>query len=348
MATQEGINSNANNLGVDFYCCYLLRSLPKQQSFYIGSSPNPVRRLRQHNGDLSRGGAYRTKKLGTRPWEMILIVYGFPSKSAALQFEHAWQHVYQSRFVKEWPDKCLEKTPSPNKSQSKNSSQKQTQSQSQFTKNSRGIHYKVAGARILLHTEHFKPMNLKVRMFNKDTLKIWDANKYKLPNDIDEENVFVEHPEASTVERPEEDLELIDVEQAGESNREVLQRANTNMRLLFNFYTPYIKVVKDYYEKSKNKLTYGDLACDYCCGNFNYIEDDANLKPRVVFCYKKNCNFKAHLKCTYDNFPKPDGKLIPIKGECPICHEILDWVSLIKNSHKVKVKLGVSEQVAGS
>lgn len=345
MAAQEGINNNANNVGVDFYCCYLLRSLPKQQSFYIGSSPNPVRRLRQHNGDLSRGGAYRTKKLGTRPWEMLMAVYGFPSKSAALQFEHAWQHVYQSRFVKEWSNDCLEKTPSPTKSQTKNGSQKQTQSQSQsqFTKNSRGIHYKVAGARILLHTEHFKPMNLQVRMFNKDALKIWDTNKYKLPNYVDEKNVFLEQPEKCALTLPGKDLELIDIEQADESNREVLERANTNMRLLSNFYSHFIKGVNDYYEKSKDKLSYGDLACDYCCGNFNYIEDDANLKPRVVFCYKPGCNFKAHLKCTYETFPKPCGKLIPIKGECPICHETLDWVFLIKNSHKIKVKLGISE-----
>lgn len=36
-----------------------------------------------------------------RPWQMVLVVTGFPSKSAALQFEWAWQHPYKDRHVKD-------------------------------------------------------------------------------------------------------------------------------------------------------------------------------------------------------------------------------------------------------
>jgi len=69
------------------YTVYILRSAVRHASLYIGSTPNPPRRLSQHNGDV-KGGATRTSKGNLRPWEMVGLVAGFPSMVAALKFEY--------------------------------------------------------------------------------------------------------------------------------------------------------------------------------------------------------------------------------------------------------------------
>lgn len=93
------MNTDSTNTKRDVYCCYLLKCLnPKwNNSQYIGFTNNPPRRIRQHNGELKNGAKQTRKK---RPWEMVLFIYGFPTKHSALQFEWAWQKPKYSRLVK--------------------------------------------------------------------------------------------------------------------------------------------------------------------------------------------------------------------------------------------------------
>ena len=58
---------------------------------YAGVSPDPVRRLRQHNGEIKGGAKYTTGR-GTG-WQHICLVKGFQNKIQALQFEWAVKHV---------------------------------------------------------------------------------------------------------------------------------------------------------------------------------------------------------------------------------------------------------------
>ena len=83
------------------YHCYCLRSKDPKHPYknYVGFTTNPERRLKQHNGILKNGGAWKTRRSG-RPWEFVVLVSGFPTHKMALQFEWAWQHPGKSLLVR--------------------------------------------------------------------------------------------------------------------------------------------------------------------------------------------------------------------------------------------------------
>jgi len=58
---------------------------------YAGVSPDPKRRLRQHNGEI-KGGANYTISKGSG-WSHICLVEGFRNKKEAMQFEWAVKHI---------------------------------------------------------------------------------------------------------------------------------------------------------------------------------------------------------------------------------------------------------------
>jgi structure-specific endonuclease subunit SLX1 len=82
---------------------YLLEST--RGSIYIGATMDVNRRLRQHNKEIV-GGA---KKTGIRvekgeEWSRICYVSGFPSWTAALQFEWRFKRMYRKFYGTPYPN----------------------------------------------------------------------------------------------------------------------------------------------------------------------------------------------------------------------------------------------------
>ncbi|KAG2231602.1 hypothetical protein INT48_006688 [Thamnidium elegans] len=147
-----------------FYSCYLIRSLQEGHTnkTYVGSTPDPIRRLRQHNGELTQG-AYRTRKL--RPWEHILVIYGFPSRKHALQFECAWQKPLQSRHTK-----CIANTDI-------------FKARLKSCRGLNSVMTKVRAAQLLLNTSPFSLLPLKLR-FVLPTMQSMFLDGISLPKQI--------------------------------------------------------------------------------------------------------------------------------------------------------------------
>jgi structure-specific endonuclease subunit SLX1 len=91
---------------------------------------------------------------------MICIVSGFQSKISALQFEHAWQHAYQTRHIP---------------------------ADARVVKNRSGaygnVHKYLANMRLLLKAPAFKRAPLQVHLFEETARDAWELNKFQIPVD---------------------------------------------------------------------------------------------------------------------------------------------------------------------
>lgn len=286
--------STKETLSVEnFYCVYLLNSLQKKGSTYIGSTNDPIRRLRQHNGTIS-GGAYKTKKEANRPWEMCLFVHGFPTKSMALKFEHAWQHCYQSRFTKiKHEDWGMKKT------------------------NNRGMLLKINALKLLLNSEHFAHFDLEVVVFNTDGLNtiknIW-LQKQKSKFNYDGFN-FLYHKNINIQENVLQNMDNL--------KKDHLILAEENLQMVRSFYQTRLEELAHLRENILRKQTDDTNECFIC---------SQIIETTPIRCYHENCHFKSHFACIYPKILPEDNESFVPKSvySCFNCQQDINWFTLQK------------------
>ena len=282
-----------------FYCVYLLRSKPSPlTSLYIGSTPNPSRRLRQHNGGTS-GGAKRTQRSKQRPWKICLIVTGFPSKIAALQFEWAWQHPWRTRHI--------DRSELPQDKLNKDYSRKRLRE---------CVHY----LHMLLEHNTFRRWPLHLRFFSFDAHQEWQNYLTQRPASLNVTTKLVSNDAAfltkSKVPRKAQKQSPSSKEHIPESE------VQPSIEAIDATYRPYKALI----EKS-TAVSAKATDCYICKITLNHDTD------HILAC-SCDCSMASHLMCLSSLFLKEEralNTLIPILGKCPSCGETLTWSELVKD-----------------
>ncbi|KAE8150109.1 structure-specific endonuclease subunit slx1 [Aspergillus avenaceus] len=276
-----------------FYCCYLLRSTVRHSSLYIGSTPHPPRRLAQHNG-VAKGGARKTAN-DKRPWEMTVIVEGFTSRVAALQFEWAWQKPGLSRHLDPNQDESNSTEPQPHADSTR-------QAKPRARGPARSLKKHIENLHALLRSTYFSHWPLKVRFFSADAYQLWriwsDRVNGAIPKHI---GIIL-------------DGGCADDNQPGTGN----PRVGSVQQI-----QPDYSKISGYLEKAAFRLDDpGDLRCSIC----RVLVDPKD--ELVVVCPQERCYCINHLLCLSARFldsTRDPERLVPMSGTCPECRQIVEW-----------------------
>ncbi|KAJ5586181.1 hypothetical protein N7450_005968 [Penicillium hetheringtonii] len=271
-----------------YYCCYLLRSTIRHASLYIGSTPNPIRRLSQHNGD-AKGGAKRTARDKLRPWEMVLVVEGFMSRVGALQFEWAWQHPERTRHIES--DDEVSRSKVIVNSKTGKTKPRNSRSRRSLTAHLEDLH-------TLLRSTYFSKWPLRIRFFRADVHRVWS---------IWNDRVDVPLPDQKLI---------LDGDCPGRATE---TEAIGGIHQLTVDYSK----LETYLEKSMFLLDDAeDLQCHIC--KISALP----TTEQIVVCPQESCRGVNHLLCLSTKFLEaeddPDN-LVPSKGRCPTCNETVPW-----------------------
>nr|6SEH_A Chain A, Structure-specific endonuclease subunit SLX1 [Thermothielavioides terrestris]6SEH_C Chain C, Structure-specific endonuclease subunit SLX1 [Thermothielavioides terrestris]6SEI_A Chain A, Structure-specific endonuclease subunit SLX1 [Thermothielavioides terrestris]6SEI_C Chain C, Structure-specific endonuclease subunit SLX1 [Thermothielavioides terrestris] len=283
------------------YTVYVLRSTVRHASLYIGSTPNPPRRLKQHNG-LVPGGAARTSRSSLRPWEMVALVSGFPSMVAALKFQWALTNPHLSVHIP---------------SASRLTVATQTKANGRPQRPPRSLASVVANLHLLLRVPSFARWPLRVHFFRRDVFAAWEKWCAAASERL--------RPSLAVVTDFEGGSEgLAGAVVGGEEGRERGEGAPCwGIHALPLDYEP----IKDYVAKGQEIFEFERQgACVVC------REEMASGDGLQALCTNQGCDGVGHLSCWSRHFLKgaEADSILPVQGQCPKCGGEMEWGNMMK------------------
>ena len=332
------------------YCCYLLHSQhPRyKNSTYIGFTNNPPRRIRQHNGEICNGAR---KTRSRRPWQMILFVYGFPTKHSALQFEWQWQNPKISRIVKSAVEgKTIKRGP---KGQIdvlfsmlgvlpwKKYPLRINWTKQQFKDN---YYTNTMNENLVNHIKQFmfvRPLSqLKYfQMFDNDN----NNNNKKKKNKKNQNCHDDDHSEniANCVKLEEKEKEKEKDNENGDGNEEKKDDLLTTVRQNSYF------AIKMYFSCCKKLFTTNEIN-DAINNNCVSIDILKKYDSKFSQCINNQCNAYLHISCliqrhienelnqlSNDNQCISNMEIIPSIISCPRCDRKMEWALIVKRALRI-------------
>lgn len=280
------------------YTVYVLRSTVRHASLYIGSTPNPPRRLKQHNGQ-ARGGAARTSRSSLRPWEMVAIVSGFPSMMAALKFEWALANPHLSLHI-------------PSESRiSKSAGVKRNGHPKRPRASMSSV---MANIHLLLRVPSFLRWPLNLHFFVSAAHSAWLASC----------DVATEPVRPGLQVATDFGPKKAKLAKGAATAEEGSESAPWGIHSLPLDYAP----MKEYAEKTRSIISFEQEGkCIVCKEELGH---GAGLH---VVCSSVGCEGVGHLACWSRHLLAQEGNeeaMMPTHGRCPSCHNAVQWGDMMK------------------
>jgi structure-specific endonuclease subunit SLX1 len=268
-----------------------------------------------------------------RPWDMVMIVYGFPSKVAALQFEWAWQHPWKTRHLRTL-------------SGGDDSGRGRAIFNNRYGLST--LKARVNVVRTMITSQPYSNWPLHVKLFNMEAAKAWEEvgrGNGQLPMgftsaielegvDGKKANVHVGSGRSGPIDVSDSKLEP-DV--MVYSDLGVFQTYSHLHTLLWRGHWLLI-LVHRHARSVKSLLISVRLYVSFFSPSLCHVLTGLQDPVTVCLCPTPTCHSLTHITCLSEHFHNQDSlsPIIPRGGECPTCQTWVSWGDIVKGMYRRK------------